>query len=203
MGKVYKIYFQNQNGENDMPIFKEQGSYNGVDFKLTHYVGTESSRDLKLESSGVSISKISGCSEDSDEVFAEINRRSEEIKKQMYDDFGEFKEIRQRPEDLLHDYGKNDFIIEYWRSNQLSGFECGSVIEAETESGEQALDLMGHLINLVGRFPVQIPLSAMNFHVSGAQSNGRRCANMITGACHPPSVDDMCNIYVAEKGYEI
>jgi len=183
-----------------MPVIEEQGTYNGVSFKLTYYIGIARGSDVKMESLGIYISKIEGYSKDFDDIFEQINKRSREIKRQMIDGFGEFNETMRRPEDVLHDYGRNDFVLEYWWANHISGFESGRIVEAETESGKQALDLMGYFLNKFGRFPLPIPLSQVNFGVFEAQSNGRRCANLVTGVEHPPSIFDACNIYVAERG---
>ena len=183
-----------------MPIFDEEGSYNGTDFKLTHYVGTKEYKDLKMQAAGVEVIDIMGQSDDFDEVFEKLRTRSIEIQRQTRFGFSEFKDTRRRPEDVLRDYGRNSFTFEYWAANYITGPEYGKVVEAETETGEQALELIEHLLFSSGRYPVQIPISAVQFMINEAWSGDRRCANLVTQAVHPPSLNDMCNIYVSEIG---
>lgn len=164
-------------------------------FKLTRYEALSRRREIKTDSAISSEMYINPTQ--LHEAGMEFEKISEAIFRKMEAKYGEFTESGGKAVELLSDYGSNDLIIQYAHSSHF-GFENAEIVEAETESGRQALGFIGHCMNEFKGIPGVIPVSKIPFMVLEAKSGGSRCANLVTGANHPP-IMEYCIVFVGEK----
>ncbi|MBM3303528.1 MAG: hypothetical protein FJY76_00385 [Candidatus Aenigmarchaeota archaeon] len=182
-----------------MPVFEGHNIYGGVVVKVTHYVGVQSHREKRNDLTGTLVIDDVSDPDEAGRMLDSFNREVDLRLGQLKCVFGEPAPSSRKPKDVLRDYGTNDIVVVYGYANHLFGFEAGKIAEAEAGSGKESLGVIESLVDELKRIPGHIRLSDIHFGVLEANADGRRYAQMITRANHPPSVMDICHIHVAEK----
>lgn len=178
-----------------MQVFEEQKIYGDVGFKLIHYETVMYRRRIQTDSAVFTEMNINTA--ELQEAGREFENISKKIFRRMEAKYGEFTNAGRAAVGLLSDYGLNDLIIQYNHGGPF-GFENAEIVEAETETGGQALELIEHCMNEFKGIPGFVPVSEIPFGVLEAKSGSSRCAALFTGANHL-AISEYCVIFVGEK----
>lgn len=178
-----------------MQVFEQEKSYKGMDFKVTHYEAVSSKSEVKTK--GMALTEMQMNPAELSEALEEYKKISKALEKRMAETYGEFDEVQKTPRGILSDYGPNEFVLEYSYVNPI-GFEGAKIVEAETESGKQAMGLAEHCMNDFKNISGYIPIDVIPFLVSEAKSRGRRCVHLFTSANHP-QINEFCAVFIGEK----